>query len=132
MLAYAVGDANAAVDPNLVGVAYNNNIAGATITTLYGIDSSLDILTIQNPPNNGTLNTVGPLGADSSGVVGFDIARNGTALATLTVGGVAQLYSINLLTGSASLIGSIGGANQIRDIAIAPLTVVYLPLVLKQ
>jgi hypothetical protein len=45
---------------------------------------------------------------------------------------VAQLYRINLLTGTASLIGPISGANQIRDIAIAPLKVVYLPLILKQ
>lgn len=132
MLAYASGDANAGANPNIVGVAYTNSFAGAISTTLYGIDSNLDILAIQNPPNAGLLNTVGPLGADSSGAVGFDIARNGTALATLTVGGVAQLYSINLVTGSASLIGSIGGANQIRDIAIAPLKAVYLPLVLKQ
>src|SRR5215213_1003824 len=122
-LTYAAGDAHAATDPNLVGVAYTNTIAGATTTTLYGIDSNLDILVIQNPPNNGTLNTVGPLGADSSGAVGFDIARSGTALATLTVGGVAQLYRINLLSGAASLIGPIGAANQIRDIAIAsPMT----------
>lgn len=132
MLAYAVGDANVGANPNSVGLAYTNNVAGATTTTLYGIDSNLDILVIQNPPNNGTLNTVGPLGADSSGAVGFDIARNGTALAMLTVGGVAQLYRINLFTGAASLIGPIGAANQIRDIAIAPPTTVYLPLVLKQ
>jgi hypothetical protein len=132
MLAYAVGDANAGANPNMVGAAYTNSFAGAISTTLYAIDSNLDILTIQNPPNAGLLNTVGPLGADSSGAVGFDIARNGTALATLTVGGVAQLYRINLVTGSASLIGPIGGANQIRDIAIAPLKAVYLPLVLKQ
>jgi hypothetical protein len=131
-LAYAAGDVHAGADPNLVGVAYSNNVAGATSTTLYGIDSNLDILVIQNPPNNGTLNTVGPLGADSSGAVGFDIARNGTALATLTVGGVAQLYRINVVTGTASMIGPIGGANQIRDVAIAPLKAVYLPIVLKQ
>jgi hypothetical protein len=131
-LAYAVGDANVGADPNIVGAAYTNNFAGATTTTLYGIDSNLDILVIQNPPNNGTLNTIGSLGADSSGAVGFDIARSGTALATLTVGSVAQLYRVNLVTGTASLIGPLGGANQIRDIAIAPLTAIYLPALLKQ
>jgi hypothetical protein len=130
-LAYAAGDVNAAIDPNIVGVAYTNNIAGATTTTLYGIDSNLDILAIQNPPNNGTLNTVGPLGADSSGAVGFDIAPSGTAIATLTVGGVAQLYRMNLVSGSADLIGPVGAAIQISDIAIAPPRTVYLPLILK-
>jgi hypothetical protein len=58
-LAYAVGDSNAGANPNIVGAAYTNNFAGAISTTLYGIDSNLDILTIQNPPNNGSLNTLG-------------------------------------------------------------------------
>jgi len=132
-LAYAAGDPNAGANPNLVGLAYNNNTAGATITTLYGIDSNLDILVIQNPPNNGTLNTIGPLGFDTSGAVGFDIAASGTGFAALQVGGLAGLFSIDLATGAATSVGSIGtGAAAIRDIAVAPLRVVYLPLLLKQ
>jgi hypothetical protein len=131
-LAYAVGDPNAGANPNIVGAAYTNTFAGATSTTLYVLDSNLDILGIQNPPNNGTLNTAGPLGVDTSAEVGFDIApRSGTALASLTVGGSAQLYTINLTTGAASLIGPIGSAQQIRDIAIAPAKLVYLALVRK-
>jgi len=66
-LAYAPGDAHAAANPNIVGAAYTNSFAGATTTTLYDIDSNLDTLVTQNPPNNGTLNTVGPLGFDTSG-----------------------------------------------------------------
>jgi hypothetical protein len=132
-LTYAAGDPNAGANPNLVGLAYNNNAAGATITTLYGIDSSLDILVIQNPPNNGTLNTIGPLGFDTSGAVGFDIATSGTGFASLQVGGLAGLFTIDLATGTATSVGSIGtGATAIRDIAVAPLHVVYLPLLLKQ
>ena len=133
VLAYAVGDANVGANPNCVGVAYTNNFAGATTTTLYDIDSNLDILTIQNPPNNGTLNTIGPLGFDTSGSVGFDIAPAGIAFASLSVSGLAGLFTINLATGAATLVGSIGtGATAIRDIAIAPPTVVYLPLILRQ
>src|SRR4029079_6264434 len=106
--------------------AYTNTFAGATSTTLYVLDSNLDILAIQNPPNNGTLTTVGALGVDTSAEVGFDIApRSGTALVSLTVGGSAQLYTINLATGAASLIGPIGSAQPIRDIAIAPAKLVY-------
>jgi hypothetical protein len=56
-----------------VGSAYTNNFAGASVTTLYGIDSNLDILATQNPPNAGLLNTVGPLGFNASDLVGFDI-----------------------------------------------------------
>jgi hypothetical protein len=117
-LAYAPGDPNAAADPVLVGSAYTNSFAGATTTTLYGIDSGLDVLVTQNPPNNGTLNTVGALGVGASSVVGFDINDAGTARAVLVVGAVTQLYTINLATGSATLVGTIG--TPIRALAAAP------------
>jgi hypothetical protein len=132
-LSYTVGDPNAGADPKIVGAAYINNVVSATTTTLYGIDSNLDILTIQNPPNNGTLTTIGPLGFDTSGAVGFDIASTSTAFASLSVSGLVELFTINLATGAATPVGSIGtGATAIRDIAIAPLQVMYLPLTLKQ
>jgi Tol biopolymer transport system component len=110
-LAYAAGDANAAQNPNVVAAAYTNNFAGATATTLYVIDSARDVLATQNPPNAGTLNTVGPLGVDTSNVVGFDITNpGGVGLAVLTVGGASQLYTINLTTGAATLVGNVGGS----------------------
>ena len=119
-LAYAAGDANAAANPNVVGSAYTNSFAGATTTTLYGIDSVLDILVIQNPPNAGTLNTVGALGFNTSDIVGFDIFFFGSqAFASFTTpGGFSSFYSLNLGTGAASLIGSIGSGLVISDIAI--------------
>ncbi len=116
-LAYATGDANAGQNPNIVGAAYSNNVAGATTTTLYVIDSNRDILATQNPPNNGTLNTIGPLGVDTSDVVGFDITNpGGAAIAVLTVGGASQLYTINLTTGAATLVGNVGGGSQLRGV----------------
>ncbi|HEX8145931.1 MAG TPA: DUF4394 domain-containing protein [Pyrinomonadaceae bacterium] len=118
-LAYAAGDANAGQNPNVVGSAYTNSVAGATTTTLYGIDSARDVLVVQNPPNNGTLNTVGALGVDASDAVGFDIAPNGnTAFAALNVGGASQLYTINLTTGAATLFGGVGGGAQLRGLAV--------------
>ena len=64
-LAYAAGDPNAGVNPNVAGSAYTNNFNGATTTTLYGIDIALNTLVMQNPANNGTLFTVGALGCRS-------------------------------------------------------------------
>lgn len=119
-LAYATGDANAGQNPNVVGSAYTNNFPGATTTTLYGIDSNRDILVRQDPPNSGTLNTLGSLGVNTSDVVGFDIANgSGTAFAVLTVGGTAGLYTINLTTGAATLVGNVGGTEAIRGITVA-------------
>ena len=119
-LAYAAGDSNAGTNPNVVGSAYTNSFSGTLTTTLYNIDSALDILVTQNPPNNGTLSTVGSLGFNTSDLVGFDIFFFGNqAFASLTaVGGPSSLFSINLATGAATQIGQIGNGLQIADIAI--------------
>jgi len=108
---------------NVVGVAYINSYAGATSTTLYDSDSSSDSLLIQNPPNNGTLMTVGAFGVDFTDIAGFDIVTLGAdnyAYATLTVGGTVGLYSINLSTGAASALGNVGGDLPVIGLAILP------------
>jgi hypothetical protein len=98
---------------SVVASAYVNNFAGTTTTTLYGIDSAADTLVLQGginqvpSPNGGVITPVGALGVDTSDNVGFDIASNNTAFAALNVAGVAQLYTINLNTGAATLVGSI-------------------------
>jgi hypothetical protein len=105
--------------------AYTNNFAGATTTTLYDIDTTSDTLFIQGglngtpSPNGGTLTAVGGLGVDASAVNGFDIGTNGIAYAALTVGGVSNLYTINLQTGAATLIGAIGNGTILRGLAVA-------------
>ncbi|HSH39749.1 MAG TPA: DUF4394 domain-containing protein [Chthoniobacterales bacterium] len=103
-IAYAATDANNGKNPSAVGGAYTNNFAGAGATTLYDIDSTQDVLVIQNPPNSGTLNTVGPLGVNTTDDVGFDISgRTGVAFAALEVtAGIAELFTINLLSGQAT------------------------------
>jgi hypothetical protein len=128
-LAFAAGDANAGQDPNIVGSAYTNNFAGSTVTTLYGIDSNLNALVTQGSvggapvsPNTGQLFTVGSLNVDTSDLAGFDIAPvTNAAFASLTPPGAtaSNLYTINLATGAATLVGAIGGTRLIRDIAFA-------------
>jgi Domain of unknown function (DUF4394) len=111
--------------PGVPGVGYTNNDADPnTATTLYDIDTAADQVSIQAPPNNGTLNPVGKLGVDTSAVVGFDIFSeldDGTtddvsAFASLTVGGSSGLYEIDLFTGRASHRGNF--AVGVTDIAI--------------
>src|SRR5262245_22245927 len=41
-LAYGATDTHAGANPSVVALAYTNSFAGATATTLYGIDSDLD------------------------------------------------------------------------------------------
>lgn len=79
MTAYAETDANAGARPLLSGAGYTNSVAGAESTKLYVIDTAQDTLAIQDPPNEGVLWTIGSLGAEFDGAVGFDIAASGLA-----------------------------------------------------
>nr|WP_279634226.1 DUF4394 domain-containing protein [Pedobacter miscanthi] len=88
---------------SISGAAYTNNFAGATTTVLFDIDSTGDRLYKQDPPNNGTLVDVGPLGTNVEATSGFDIGgTSGLAYGIFTVGGVQKLYSVNLTSGAAT------------------------------
>jgi hypothetical protein len=101
-LAYAAGDPGAGTAPNVTASAYTNNFAGATSTTLYDIDNARHALVTQNPPNNGTLTTVGALGT-SNNAVAFDIGDGNGAYAVLNEEQNRQgLYRIDLTNGHAT------------------------------
>ena len=125
-LAYAAGDVNVGRNPNVVGTAYTLSVRPApSATELYAIDSDLDILVELNVPNDGQLTTVGALGFDTSGDVGFDIAGDtDVGYATLTPAGTAsgasRLYTINLRSGLASVVGTVAHPTPLRSIAVAP------------
>ena len=135
-LAYAATDANAGQAPVVAGSAYTNNRAGATTTTLYNIDTRggaapARLVTQGNTtgtvgPNTGTLFTVGSTGVTTTNAVGFDIGQNGTAYATMTnpQTGVTSLYTVNLQTGSATLVGALAGNTTFTGLAVqlAPLS----------
>ena len=111
------------------GAAYtNNDVDPATMTTLYDVDTTLDDLVVQNPPNNGTLVKVADLGTPTEALVGFDIRTLGTTnvayVATTDQRGngatLATLHTIDLATGATGTLGKIGGPKTIRGIAVAP------------
>jgi hypothetical protein len=124
-LNYTLGTAATGV----TGAAYTNNDLDAnTATTLLDIDSNLDQVALQVPPNNGTLTPTGKLTLDVTSVVGFDIyskVRDGVtvdveAFAALTsaVDSKLRLYEINLLTGKATSRGKFRNDDGLIDIAI--------------
>lgn len=122
-LAYMAGDPNAGQTPGVVHAAYTNSFAGAATTTLYDIDASRGVLAIQNPPNNGTLMTVGSLGINIGPNGGFDIlSNNSAAFAALqpATGGPSSLYSLNLSNGSVTSLGLIGSGVVATGLAAAP------------
>lgn len=117
-LNYASGDPNQGTDPKVTAAAYTNNSPTAVSgsTTLYDIDTGLDVLDTQEPAQDGTLNTQGPLGVNVKSINGFDIV-------TTTSGGVvtdkayaalepstkdfSSLYTVDLSSGAVTKIGKI-------------------------
>ncbi len=105
-LAFAAADVNASANPSIGSVAYTNSFIGSTSTTLYNYDDSLNVLTTQIPPNNGTLNTIGTSGivvnlADPSADLDiFYDEASGTNKAYLASNNGTQtadnLYAVNL------------------------------------
>jgi hypothetical protein len=100
-------DINAGLMPFVSALAYTNQVPGVvTQTTLYVIDANLGVLAIQDPPNAGTLRTVGsldlnvPLGTDRPQSFDIDGMTN-IAYALLSPDGLApSLFgTINLRDG---------------------------------
>lgn len=128
-LSYAPTDVNAGAIATVAGAAYTNNVAGATTTTLYVLDTRgalapVRLATQGNAtvsPNSGQLFTVGSTGVSSLGSVGFDIGSTGQAYATLTdpTTRVTSLYSVNLTTGAATLLGALAGNTTYEGLAVA-------------
>ncbi len=112
----------------IVGSAYSNNdLSLNTATTLYALDSTLDQIALQSPPNLGTLAATGKLTVDATEVAGFDIYSKIRDAVTVDVQSLASiktadgsmgLYSVKLPTGKASLRGAFGNQNMVIDIAI--------------
>ena len=94
----------------LTGAAYSNNDTDAgTPTSLFAIDTVSSSLFVTSAPAGGVYSLVGGLGASSLNVFGFDVSGSGVAYAGLTSeDSYSSLYTINLQTGAASLIGAFG------------------------
>lgn len=94
----------------LTGAAYSNNDTNPnTPTVLFAIDTVSSSLFATSAPAGGVYTRVGSLGASSLNVFGFDISGSGMAYAGLTGDdSYSSLYTINLQTGAASLIGAFG------------------------
>lgn len=108
---------NGASTSGTTAAAYTNNVQGATTTQLYYINSTTGTLQLSPNANAGTTTVVGPLGTTTTVVNGFDITRGGEAFATLTSAtGRTSLYRVNLTTGAAMLVGTVGPSGQFQGL----------------
>ena len=116
--------------------AYTNNTADTSVTTLYTLDVGTAKLFLQNPPNSGT-QTAGltiTAGGNVGGTASLDIAPGvnasasntavnaGTAFGHLVVGGTPGLYAMDLVSGTATLLGGFGSLPSVRDVAVSSST----------
>jgi hypothetical protein len=117
------------VDPDLDftgpggGSAPEVAIAFSASGEAFGIVSGSDRLVRNGGAGSGfeTLQDVGPLGVDTSAVAGFDIGGSPEqGFAVLDVGGATSLYTIDLATGAATLVGNVAnGSFDLTGIALA-------------
>jgi hypothetical protein len=131
-VAYAPGDARAGQAPRLAAAAYTYNKQNDKLTTNYAIDRAAGTLVTQGSvegvapvvsPNTGQLRSVGPLGTGPVDAAALDIAdtdTDNTALAALRQGGRTSLHLVNLATGVATRIGTVGDGRPLWGMAIAP------------
>lgn len=121
-LAYALTDAGVGMAPQVAAAGYTNSVAGRlpASTVLYDIDHGRDVLVRQDPPNAGTLVTIGALGADFGANSDIDIVSPATAYAVNRSGSVSTLYTLNLTTGAATAAGTFPAGASVVDITFEP------------
>jgi Domain of unknown function (DUF4394) len=129
-VAYAAGDARHGQAPRLAAAAYTYNKQNDKLTTNYAIDRAAGTLVTQGSvegvapvvsPNTGLLRSVGPLGTGPVDAAALDIAdTDNTALAALRQGGRTSLHLVNLATGAATRIGTVGNGRPLWGMAIEP------------
>ena len=95
--------------PAIAGTAYTNNLAAADTTDMFDLDTGHDLLLKQDPPNDGVLTTVGPLGVHVPAHAGFDIVTDGSGKNRGFAAFSSTLYEVDLATGAAKSLGAIGG-----------------------
>lgn len=92
-------DTNIQSGNTITGAAYEDSFSSAGRgTQLFTLDSSMDRVNLQNPPNDGTQSSPKSLlgSTNVESINGYDInPSNNTGLALLTVGGSQQFYNIN-------------------------------------
>jgi hypothetical protein len=122
-LRYATGEGTN--PPYVAGLAFDRNVAGAALRTLYGLDRfSAKLVRVGNVdsppggPDQGVVRNIGLMNAAVGGnplgplgnQLGLDISPSGLAVASLTdnSGPVGYLFTIDLATGAATALGPFG------------------------
>ena len=151
-MAYATGDVNAGVDPNISGGTYSNNLPTAPNTLFYGIDYDLDTLvtiatvnaTGSSNTGGGQLKTIGRMVDASGAAINFSptadldiytdangansvIGVNGRMLFTLDLAQINPALALGTtqnVTIKSILMNELGGS---IDVAVSPVALTPTP-----
>lgn len=121
-VAFDSGDDNDGKTPQLAAIGYTNPVDGASSTTLYALDvTTKNLVRVGNAGSSsvssvddGVLHTIGSLGVSFTVNAGLSLRKDSdTAYAVLQRSGSgAALYTVDLDTGEAAEVGSIGDGDQ--------------------
>jgi hypothetical protein len=114
----------------IAGAAYTYNKRNDKLTTNFALELGTGALVMQGSaegaqpvvsPNTGQITVVGALGTGPLDDASFDIAdTNNAALAALRSQGRTRLFSVDLASGRATPIGTVGDGRALWGMAIAP------------
>lgn len=109
-----------AINPtaDITAAAYTPVVAG--LTTLYAVDEDDSDLYLVGgiggapSPNGGVKTLVGTLGVLTFLACAMDITSGGTAYFATATGSTTTFYTVNLTTGAATLVGTVGGSHKME------------------
>lgn len=110
-MAYAADDAHFGIDPAVTAEAYLG-------PALFGIETNANAI-VKVSQQTGEVTTVADLPFNVYLCGGLDVDTDGTAYAALSTDNGSELYTVDLLTGSTELLGSIAGS-PVHSIALRP------------
>lgn len=127
---YSPGDVAYGKQPVIAATSYTYNKRNDKLTSNYAIDIAAGTLVLQGTkegavpeisPNTGQLFTVGALGTGPLEDASMDTADiDNTTLAALCIAGRTRLYAIDLASGRATLLGTVGDGRSLWGLAIEP------------
>jgi uncharacterized protein DUF4394 len=110
-LMYAGGMQN----PYIIGLAFSNNVPGATSTNEYGLDFSNNDLVMIDPATS-LITPIGDLGPSPGPLTGFDITRDGMGF----FASGPFFHTVNLATGNAPSAGMFPNPLFVKGLAAVP------------
>jgi len=122
-LRYSDGDANVGKLPRVTAGAYLNSIPSAPQTQLFEFDSASGAYIIQDPPNDGLLQTIGASGLPAGTAIDAMDIHTTPDMRDYTGFAVAanNLYRFGISSGRFTAIGPIAaGSRKVVDIAVLP------------